>query len=154
MAKTFTVPIGNKPSVAALPARPLTTSLIVPSPPAATIFVNPSAGGVTRHCFGFAGSRRCAKRAAARQRLHPRAPAFRAFAIRGRVENDDGVIHNWDKALIFSSNWGCVTSSRAENQPTCGVPVRGSDWTGGRCLDRRELVCAIARDTSEDSAGT
>ena len=42
VAKTLTVPIGNRPSAAAVPARPLTTSLIVPSPPAATIRLNPS----------------------------------------------------------------------------------------------------------------
>src|SRR2546430_16825230 len=42
VAKTLMVPIGNKPSAADVPARPLTTSLIVPSPPAATILRYPS----------------------------------------------------------------------------------------------------------------
>ena len=34
--------MGKRPSVAVLPARPLTTSLMVPSPPAATILEKPS----------------------------------------------------------------------------------------------------------------
>src|SRR5207302_8645628 len=42
VAKTFIVPIGKRPSVACVPARPWATSLMVPSPPAATIFSKPS----------------------------------------------------------------------------------------------------------------
>src|SRR5437660_609878 len=42
-AKTLTVPSGRRPSTASDPAMPFTTSWIVPSPPAATTLVNPSA---------------------------------------------------------------------------------------------------------------
>ena len=43
VAKTFIVPSGSRPSATFWPAIPFTISLIVPSPPAATIFLNPSA---------------------------------------------------------------------------------------------------------------
>jgi hypothetical protein len=55
--------------------------------------------------------------------------------------------------LIFSSNSGCVTSSRAKFTPACIDCVRGSVCSGRYRPDRCEPVCAIARDTSEDSAG-
>src|SRR5437763_1053036 len=42
IAKTFTLPIGSTPNVALLPASPFATWLTVPSPPAATIRVNPA----------------------------------------------------------------------------------------------------------------
>src|ERR1700730_6930722 len=62
-------------------------------------------GRSPRQCFGFATMSGAAGSAIARQRLHLSAPAFRAFAVRGGVENDDGVIHRREireRALIFS----------------------------------------------------
>ena len=107
-----------------------------------------------RERFRFAGTRGGAYHAAASDRFDPRAPTLRFLTSRGRVENDDGVTHNWDKALIFSSNWGCVTSSRAKVPPNWVDCLWSSDRARRDCFARRELVCAIARDTSEDSAGT
>ena len=51
------------------------------------------ARGVTRECFRFAGLRRRAHYGIARQRFHTRAPTVRFLAMGGRIENDDGVIH-------------------------------------------------------------
>src|SRR5207237_5280957 len=57
------------------------------------------------------------------------------------------------RALIFSSNWGCVTSPRAKATPGCVDCLWDSDCARRDSLNRRELVCAIASDTSKDSAG-
>src|SRR4030095_8622377 len=59
----------------------------------------------------------------------------------------------WTRALIFSSNSGCVTSSREKSALDCIDCLRGSVCTWRYRPDRCEPVCAIARDTSEDSAG-
>ena len=55
--------------------------------------------------------------------------------------------------MIFSSNSGCVTSSRAKFAPACIDCVGGTVCAWRYRPDRCEPVCAIARDTSEDSAG-
>ena len=55
--------------------------------------------------------------------------------------------------MIFSSNSGCVTSSREKSALDCIDCLRGSVCTWRYRPDRCEPVCAIARDTSEDSAG-
>src|SRR6266404_7008388 len=51
------------------------------------------AHGVTRECFRFAGLRRRAYCGIAGQRFHTLAPTARFLAMGGRIENDDGVIH-------------------------------------------------------------
>src|SRR6266404_331560 len=59
-----------------------------------------------------------------------------------------------EQAFVFSSNSGSVTFRREKNEP--GLADRpGSDCGRGAAhFDRREHVCAVARDTSKDSAGT
>src|SRR4030095_13973186 len=59
----------------------------------------------------------------------------------------------WTRALIFSSNSGCVTSSREKTALDCIDCLGGSVCAWRYRPDRCEPVCAIARDTSEDSAG-
>ena len=59
---------------------PLTTSLIVPSPPAATIRSKPSATALARQVLGFARARRRTKEGVATQRAQPLRPAPRTFA--------------------------------------------------------------------------
>ena len=56
--------------------------------------------------------------------------------------------------MVFSSNWGCVTSYSAKIAPDYDNCFRGGDWARRRSLARREPVCAIARRTSKDSTGT
>src|ERR1700720_4762450 len=111
--------------------------------------------GTACYSLGFTGVRSGANNGIARQRRNLATPSLSAFAVGSRIENDERVTHRrQNAALIFSSNMACVTSSGAKIQPGCALPPRG-------CVDRRrgpfawrELVCAIARDTSEDSAGT
>src|SRR5215471_8649187 len=74
----------------------------------------------------------------------------------GGVENDDCAVHTKkeERAFIFSSNCGCVTSSREKIAPGCIDCLGGGDCARSVCPDRRELVCTIGRDTSKDSTGT
>ena len=58
------------------------------------------------------------------------------------------------RALVFSSNCGCVTSYSAKIAPDYDNCFRSGDWARRRSLARREPVCAIARRTSKDSTGT
>ena len=58
------------------------------------------------------------------------------------------------RALVFSSNWGWVTSYSAKIAPDHDNCFRGVDRAWRRSLARREPVCAIARRTSKDSGGT
>src|SRR5437667_588659 len=76
------------------------------------------------------------------------------FIACGGIENDGRIVHakKYERALIFSSNRGCVTSSREKIAPNCINCLGGGDCARRDCLARRELVCAIPRDTSKDSA--
>src|SRR6266404_987829 len=56
-------------------------------------FFETFARGMTRECFGFAGSRRRAYHGVARQGFHTPAPTVRSLAMGGGIENDDGIIH-------------------------------------------------------------
>ena len=67
-------------------------------------FFEPFLSRVSRERFRFAGPRRGAYDGAASDRFDPRAPTLPFLTSRGWVENDDGVTHNWDGALVFSSN--------------------------------------------------
>src|SRR6202158_2817735 len=118
-------------------------------------FVKALLSGAAGHAFSFPRARSSADDGTARERFHPRPPSLSALAVRGGIENDQRAIHPWQRmALIFSSNMVCVTSSRAKIQPAPLARWRDVARPGGDRFAQRELVCAIARDTSEDSAGT
>src|SRR6185295_19486414 len=57
-------------------------------------------------------------------------------------------------ALVFASNWGCVTSEGAKIPPAGSDRSGGIDWTRCGGFAWRESVCAITRGTRKDSAGT
>src|SRR6266568_4787495 len=111
---------------------------------------------MTGHRLRFARARRRAQEAARSNRFDTFLPAFRLFASCDRIENDNGITHTkqQEKALIFSSNWGCVTSPGAKVATNCVDCLWSRDCARRDRLNRRELVCAIASHTSEDSAGT
>ena len=58
------------------------------------------------------------------------------------------------QASVFSSNFGCVTSSRAKDTPDRVARFGRNHWDFCHLVARRELVCAVTGDTSQDSAGT
>src|SRR5262249_34958844 len=58
------------------------------------------------------------------------------------------------QALMFASNWRCVTSQDAKAASADGDCSGGIDWARRGSLAWREPVCAITRRTSKDSAGT
>ena len=114
-------------------------------------FVKAFLSGPAGHAFSFPRARSSADDGTARQRFHLRPPSLSALAVRGGIENDQRAIHPWQRmALIFSSNMVCVTSSRAKTQPAPLARWRDVARPGGDRFAQRELVCAIARDTSED----
>ena len=108
MAKTFIVPIGRSPSVALLPARPLTTSFTVPSPPAATIRSNPSC--TARRASPSASPDReveCTRRALG-ERFDAFASAAGTLAVRGRIKNNQSAGHGDLQSLFFELEMGNV----------------------------------------------
>src|SRR4051812_9108815 len=133
---------------------PFTISFTVPSPPAATILWYPSsaafrarasacpASEVAQRIDPRASFSTCARR---RGVLAPRAAGLRMTTVSFKIV---------ELAFVFSSNRGGVTFRRAKNEP------HDLDRAGGDRRRRlahfvgREHVCAVARDTSPDSAGT
>src|SRR5882757_4238508 len=118
VAKTFIVPSGSSPSVVSVPAIPLTTSLIVPSPPAATTVSNPSA------------TARCAKRWAS--------PRSRVSQTSARLES----------AAIFSCQCAARSPRAAGFRMTGMALITSQPAGGGygsrvRTLVRRSITALI-----------
>ena len=104
-AKTFIVPTGRMPSATSEPAMPLTTSLTVPSPPAATIvakaFLDGRAAATARASPGAGGH----AHRAMRQFFDAPPRRFRALAAGRGIQDDEDFLHGWagDSAFSFKA---------------------------------------------------
>src|ERR1044071_10058416 len=108
-----------------------------------------------RHHFRLSGAGGGAENRSPGDLLDLGTQALGPGAARGWIENHDGVFQGGRvKALVFSSNWESVTFRRAKAEPDSAYRARRDPGCGGPHSDWREHVCAVGRDTSQDSAGT